>query len=111
MIKAKEFLRTYLKNDKFYQVQDGELAVDKKGKQFRLICRHLSILAEGFYEARRVIGVVLFGQVFIVPNTPNNYFRLREVLFMRNELATIPYLNGEKPVERNPILEEILYEC
>ena len=108
MVSAKEFMRTYLKNDKFYQVEDGELAVDKNGKQFQIDLEPFKKTAEGFYEGRRVIGVVLYGQVFIVPNTPNNYFRLREVLFVRNELANIPYLNGEKPIGRNPLLEEIL---
>ena len=104
---AKEFLRTYLKNDKFYQVVNGELAVDKNGKQIIIDLTPFKTIAEGFVIGRRVIGVVLFGEVFIVPNTPDNYFRLMEVLFRRNDMQ-IPYLNGEKPVDRNPILEEIL---
>ena len=108
MIKASEFMRTYLKNDNFYQVQDGELVVNKKGQTVRLDLSPFKHVREGFYPARRIIGVVLFGEVFIVPNTPNNYFRLKEILFMRNELATIPYLRGEKPIERNPILDQIL---
>ena len=108
--KAKEFLETYLKNSKFYQVTEGELAVDKKGNTIQIDLSPYKSIAEGFVEGRRVIGVVLYGQVFIVPNTPNNYFRLSEVLFKRKGLK-IPYLNGEKPVDRNPILEEILWGC
>jgi len=104
---ARETLVKYLENDKFYQVKDGELAVDKNGKQIAIDLSPFKDLAEGFVVTRRVLGVVLFGEVFIVPNTPNNYFKLMEILYIRDEMV-VPYLNGERPVEENPILKEIL---
>ena len=108
MTNTREMLIAYLKNDKFYQVQDGELAFDANGKSIQISLLPFKSFAEGYVETRRVIGVVLLGDVYIVPNTPNNHFRLSEVLYERSDLPNIQYLHGEKPARRNEVLEEIL---
>ena len=105
---ARKSLVEYLKNDKFYQVTDGEMLIDKSGNTVSVDLSSFKKIAEGFIETRRVIGVVLNGQVFIVPNTPSNYLNLKSVLFPREELSSIPYLHGEHPVIENSILSEIL---